>query len=85
MGDLRAYGLVQFYSLVAIAVMLWRQPARYTLGYLYWIALSFYGLAKLLELTDAPIFELTEVVSGHTLKHVAAALSAAGFCISQSR
>jgi len=36
-------------------------------------------LAKVLELLDRPIFELGHVVSGHTLKHLAAA--AAGYWI----
>jgi hypothetical protein len=34
---------------------------------------GFYVLAKVLELLDRPIFELGHVVSGHTLKHLAAA------------
>lgn len=37
-----------------------------------------YGLAKLLEMNDHSIFELTgQWISGHTLKHVVAALAAA--------
>jgi hypothetical protein len=37
----------------------------------------FYVLAKLFELGDATVFELTgHLVSGHTLKHLAAALAA---------
>jgi hypothetical protein len=36
-----------------------------------------YGLAKVFELSDHAIFEAThELVSGHTLKHLAAALAA---------
>jgi hypothetical protein len=33
-------------------------------------------VAKLFELFDRPIFDLGHYVSGHTLKHLAAALSA---------
>jgi hypothetical protein len=33
-------------------------------------------VAKLFELFDRPILELGHVVSGHTLKHLTAALSA---------
>jgi hypothetical protein len=37
----------------------------------------FYALAKLFELGDVTIFEATgHIVSGHTLKHLAAALAA---------
>jgi hypothetical protein len=32
-----------------------------------------YVLAKILEALDRPIFELGHIVSGHTLKHLAAA------------
>ena len=39
--------------------------------------IAWYGLAKLLELADAPLFAWTqELVSGHSLKHVAAACAA---------
>ena len=37
--------------------------------------MAFYGLAKVLEAVDRIIYSLGGVVSGHTLKHVAAALS----------
>ena len=43
------------------------------------LVLGFYAVAKALELFDRQIFVALHVVSGHTLKHVAAA--AAGFCI----
>ena len=75
-GDLRAYALVQFMPMLLLPLMFWMLPARYSgmkyLGYvLFW-----YLLAKILEYYDAVIFHLTgELVSGHTLKHVAAALA----------
>jgi hypothetical protein len=34
-----------------------------------------YVLAKTLEFFDARIYEITGILSGHTLKHVAAALA----------
>jgi hypothetical protein len=77
-GDLRLYGLVQFYPLVALPLVLLLFPPRYTgAGYL-WGALVWYGLAKVLELhfMDRGIYELGHVVSGHTLKHLAAAAGA---------
>jgi hypothetical protein len=40
---------------------------------------GFYALAKALEALDKPIFAAGHIVSGHTLKHLAAA--AAGYCI----
>jgi hypothetical protein len=71
-GDLRFYSAVQAYSILflLIALML---PARYTRRSDLAIVASFYVLAKVLEILDKPIFELGKVVSGHTLKHLAAA------------
>jgi hypothetical protein len=45
---------------------------KYT-GTRYWvIAAALYALAKLLEFFDEKIFSFGEIVSGHTLKHLAA-------------
>ncbi len=73
-GDLRPYALVQFYPLVAIPLMLWLLPSRYASGALV-VAAATYALAKVPELTDAWMFSVTRVVSGHTLKHLIAALA----------
>lgn len=72
-GDLRFYAAVQVYAVVFVLVMMCF-PSRYTYGSaLLWVA-GFYVLAKLLETFDRQIFALTgNVVSGHTLKHLAAA------------
>jgi hypothetical protein len=66
--------MVQFYSLVLILLLLWLFPARYTHGADLVVAMGFYVLAKILELLDRPIFKLGHIISGHTLKHLAAAL-----------
>ena len=73
-GDLRFYLMVQFYTLVLILLILALFPARYTRGADLLAAMGFYVLAKVLEATDRPIFNLGHIVSGHTLKHLAAAL-----------
>lgn len=76
-GDLRPYILVQFGSLVVVLLLLILYPARYRgAGYL-WAGLGLYAGAKLLEVADARIFALGQIVSGHTLKHLAAAAGAA--------
>jgi hypothetical protein len=72
-GDLRLYGLVQFFPLVAIPLMLALFPPRYTRGADLVLALGLYVVAKLFELLDAAIFSLGHLVSGHTLKHLVAA------------
>jgi hypothetical protein len=75
-GDLRPYALVQFLPMLLLPLIFWLLPARYN-GLKYPVyALLWYGLAKVLEYFDPDIFELTgEVVSGHTLKHIAAAIA----------
>lgn len=77
-GDLRFYAAVQTYSaLVLLLALVFPSPysRRYDLG----IIVGFYALAKALESLDKPIFAIGHFVSGHTLKHLAAA--AAGYWI----
>jgi len=77
-GDLRFYAAVQVYSaLVLLLALLF--PPRYTRAYDIGLVVGFYALAKALEFLDKPIFAAGHIVSGHTLKHLAAA--AAGYCI----
>jgi hypothetical protein len=75
-GDLRLYVMVQFYTLVAVPLILWLFPARYTRAADLLVAVGIYGLAKMFEAADAFIFHLGHAISGHTLKHLAAALAA---------
>lgn len=72
-GDLRLYFLVQFGSLVLVILMLCLYRARYSGTWLLVAGLAAYAAAKALELADRPIFDAGHVVSGHTLKHLAAA------------
>jgi hypothetical protein len=74
-GDLRLYALVQFYPIVAIPLMLWWLAPRYTRGGELLAAAASYAAAKGPELLDGWIFSATRVVSGHTLKHLLAALA----------
>lgn len=74
-GDLRLYALVQFYPLLAIPLMALLFPSRYTRSWDLVTVGALYGLAKLFEVLDARIFSLGGVLSGHTLKHLAAAAS----------
>lgn len=76
-GDLRFYGLVQFYPMIALPVIYWLFPkAHYTGGgYLIWV-IFWYAAAKVLEHFDAEILALLGgAASGHSLKHIAAALA----------
>jgi hypothetical protein len=71
-GDLRFYAAVQLYSVLFLLIAL-LLPSRYTRGRDFAVVAGFYVLAKILEALDRPIFELGHIVSGHTLKHLAAA------------
>lgn len=77
-GDLRAYAAVQLYSalVLLIAPLL---KSRYSRGYDFLIVFGWYALAKLFETADRFILVHIHIVSGHTLKHLAAA--AAGYWV----
>jgi hypothetical protein len=73
-GDLRLYGLVQFYPALLIPLILWLYPKPYTGNRHLALAAVGYVLAKGFEGWDRDIFALTHnTISGHTLKHLAAA------------
>ena len=77
-GDLRLYLFVQFYPLLTLVLMLLLLPTPYTRGNYYWGLFVFYGLAKLTEIYDLEIYELSAgLISGHNLKHLLAAAGAA--------
>lgn len=74
-GDLRPYVVVQFLPMVAVPLMLVLLPPRYSGSWRLGLVVGLYAVAKLLELADAVVFSATTVVSGHTLKHLVAALA----------
>jgi len=77
--DLRLYAWAQFFPFIALVLILHFFPPKYT-GSSYWIAAAaLYALAKLFEYLDAEIYSFGSILSGHTLKHLAAA--GAGFAI----
>ena len=74
-GDLRAYGLVQFLPLVLIPVLgAVCRFRKYRFRYLG-LALLFYLLAKGMEVGDLSLFEATGWIGGHAVKHLFAALA----------
>jgi hypothetical protein len=75
-GDLRPYVLVQFGSALVLVLLIVLFPPRYTRGADMLMALAIYAAAKTFEATDREIFGWIRVVSGHTLKHIAAAFAA---------
>src|SRR5271169_385835 len=72
-GDLRLYFWVQFFPGLAVLLLFLLYPPKYT-GTNYWIiALALYALAKVFEFSDSAIYSGGRFLSGHTLKHLAAA------------
>jgi hypothetical protein len=79
-GNVVPYGVLQFYAVVVLLAIAWSRPSRYTRGGdIYWIVAA-YVAAKVLEELDAAIFALGNVVSGHTLKHLAGAAAGLVVC-----
>ena len=74
--DLRPYILAQFFPLLAIPLMLWWFPAMYSHGHDIIIALGLYVGAKLLEAADGAVYQWGQIISGHSLKHLLAAVAA---------
>jgi hypothetical protein len=75
--DLRPYFLIQFLSIPLIVAMCWFLPARRALKF-HTVAglIGGYVLAKVFEAVDVAVWEATgHIVSGHSLKHIVAALS----------
>ncbi len=72
-GDLRLYVFIQFYPMLAIPVIVitFRSGGRDTRP--YWTLLVLYGVAKVFEHFDPQTYELLGFISGHSLKHIAAA------------
>lgn len=71
--DLRLYAYVQMLPLVLVPLILLLFPPRYTRGTDFLVAIGLYVFAKIFELLDERIYAMGGVISGHSLKHVAAA------------
>jgi thiamine transporter ThiT len=76
-GVVAPWAVVQFGGM---AVVLWAAAQRSqpgALGVRWDVLIAIYAVAKLLELGDAAVFHATDhLVSGHSLKHIAASLAA---------
>lgn len=74
-NDLRFYlGIQALAVLVTLVMLLTRSP--YTRTWDLAIVVILFGIARFFEFSDHEIFELTRgIISGHTLKHLAAALA----------
>ncbi len=84
-GNVLPYAILQAYTVgILLVIALWH-PSRYTRGNdVYW-GFAGYVIAKAFELLDRPLFDLGHLVSGHTLKHIAAAVAGWFVCRMLSR
>ena len=73
-GDLRFYALVQFLPMVLISIILGMYKVNRNLKIYFWLVLLSYAIAKLFETGDYYVFTSTNLISGHSIKHVMAAL-----------
>lgn len=75
-GDLRLYAIVQFLPILLIAIIVATNFKKHTflLKPIAMIVL-WYVIAKLLEHFDVYLYEKTNMLSGHPIKHIAAAIA----------
>ncbi len=77
-GNLWPYHLVKMVGIAACLGFLALLPPRHSLGAIYLLGVVLYVLAGVSEAKDSAIYAATGWVSGHTLKHLLAALGVAG-------
>ena len=76
-GNMTPWAVLQGGGLALLAGLAMRRPQPQALGFSILGVMGFYLAAKVLELNDAPIFALTQqLISGHSAKHLVAALAA---------
>lgn len=74
--DLRMYVLVQFLPISLVPIILFLSQNNLKLKKYFWMILVAYIIAKFLESYDLFIYTTTyKLISGHTLKHFAAAIA----------
>ena len=76
-GDLRPYALVQFLPMLLIPLVILLYRDRSDIGRYVWWMIGFYFVAKLAEFYDYELLSIGGVISGHSLKHLFAALASA--------
>lgn len=74
-GDLRLYALVQFYPMIIIPLIIFIYPSPRATRVQILTVIVVYAIAKFFERNDADVFAVGEIISGHSIKHLFAALS----------
>ncbi len=79
-GNVMPYAVLQGYSVFVLLLLARMSPSRYTRGNdIYWV-FGWYLLSKVLETFDGEVLAIGHFVSGHTLKHLAAAVASFVVC-----
>jgi hypothetical protein len=79
-GNVIPYLILQVYAVAALLLIALTLPSRYTRADdIYWVFAA-YVAAKILEFFDREILAFGHLVSGHSLKHLAAALAGLVVC-----
>ena len=76
-GDLRFYGFIQYYPMLFIPLIMILFPnaiSKKELRFLAWV-IAWYVMAKIFERLDKQIFDAVRFISGHSIKHLAAAVA----------
>jgi hypothetical protein len=73
-GDLRLYALVQYLPVLLTPVILALYKPKLTPACYLWSVVGAYGVAKIAESFDGQLYGAVKVISGHSIKHLAAAL-----------
>ena len=72
-GDLRAYALAQFVPVIVLPLIVIARLQRSDLGRYLFVVFLAYAVAKAAEVYDQEVYSATQLISGHTLKHLLAA------------
>ena len=80
-GDLRPYIIVQFLPIVLIPLVISLHRFRSTLGRSLWWMIGFYVASKIAEFYDTNIYDVGGIISGHSVKHLIAALAPASLLV----
>lgn len=76
-GNVLPWGVLQFGSMALLLGLAWLKPLPGALAVRWGMVILVYAAAKMLELADQALFTLAgQLISGHSLKHVVAALAA---------
>ena len=75
-GDLRPYALVQFLPMLLIPLIMLLRRGESDMGPYLAVLLALYVVAKIFENLDSGVYSAGELMGGHALKHLFAALAA---------